>query len=722
MPFLPNISAVCLAQIIPANRRVSWQASGYDGILPNPTTVLNVMNYGAVGNGIADDAPALNACIAALTGGSGVVYLPTGTYRLTSTINLPSGVVLRGAGETTLLKLDLSSSGQNGINISGTNAGAFVSVSSGYTVNSSDLVLSASPTQFSAGIYAELVQDNNPAWDTQPASWAAQSKGQIVRVLSVSGNTLHLQYPLRTSYDEAYNVRIRPLTPVRRTGVECLYIERLSDPTGSGGGSNIFVNTAVNCWVKGVHSNKSVGPHIAVFASSDLEITGNYLHDAFDYSGTSARGYGVMLAHHTGQCLIVDNIFKHLRHAMSVKQGANGNVLAYNYSYDGYRSEFPNDFASDISLHGHYAYANLFEGNISELLWIDDAWGATGPYNTYFRNRFTKYGLYMTSAGSNGQNFVGNEITSTALFQGLYTLSGSDHFQHGNNKQGTILPTGTNTLNDTSYFFDQTPSFWTSGLNFPPIGIPNTINSNSIPAKNRNNATLKTICPIHPTPVRIKAKAFLEGAYIGIQTMHNNLRSQNLLPFLQPFDQTPYMYKGFEGFDSPAQMPSNMVDWVLLEVRSSSNLATVLEQRAAILLSDGSITDIDGNPDGVAFYQITQGNAYRLSIRARGHLPLASASSITLPNTASPFDFGNANLIQGGVNQLSNNGGQGLLPVGDTDANGVINVSDFNFCANNNGNNNLYSSADCNADGNVNLSDINVLLTNCQKMAVPALR
>lgn len=60
--------------------------------------VYNVKKqFGAVGNGVADDTiPLQNAIAAAVAAGGGVVYLPTGNYRVTSTITVPSMVSLEG--------------------------------------------------------------------------------------------------------------------------------------------------------------------------------------------------------------------------------------------------------------------------------------------------------------------------------------------------------------------------------------------------------------------------------------------------------------------------------------------------------------------------------------------------------------------------------------------------------------------------------------------------
>src|ERR1019366_2384872 len=62
-------------------------------------TVYNVRDYGAVGNGTTDDTTSLtNTLAAAVAAGGGTVYLPPGTYKVTSTITLVSNILIRGAG------------------------------------------------------------------------------------------------------------------------------------------------------------------------------------------------------------------------------------------------------------------------------------------------------------------------------------------------------------------------------------------------------------------------------------------------------------------------------------------------------------------------------------------------------------------------------------------------------------------------------------------------
>ena len=138
---------------------------------------------------------------------------------------------------------------------------------------------------------------------------------------------------------------------------------------------------------------------------------------------------------------------------MIVQAGANGNVFAYNRSVDPFWSQglfFPSNSAGDMVLHGNYPFANLFEQNDGQNIVIDNSHGANGPYNTFFRNRGSLFGIFFSDNTSPSQNFIGNEIPNTGTPYSLvnYTIQGSDQFLHGNNNKGAITPAGTNNLTD----------------------------------------------------------------------------------------------------------------------------------------------------------------------------------------------------------------------------------------------------------------------------------
>lgn len=92
-------------------------------------------SYGAVGDDTADDTTAIQAAIAA-AGPGGTVYLPAGTYRLTSALTLASGVSIIGASpsvsvlhqtstdENCLLGEDVGTVAISGVQLQGPGSGA----------------------------------------------------------------------------------------------------------------------------------------------------------------------------------------------------------------------------------------------------------------------------------------------------------------------------------------------------------------------------------------------------------------------------------------------------------------------------------------------------------------------------------------------------------------------------------------------------------------------
>ena len=93
--------------------------------MPKDTVTVNVKDHGAIGNGIADDAVAINAAAALLTAG-GTLYFPPGVYLLngSSTIALNQPITVAGSGP-------VNSSIRIGPSFTGTEA---------FTVNSDDCV------------------------------------------------------------------------------------------------------------------------------------------------------------------------------------------------------------------------------------------------------------------------------------------------------------------------------------------------------------------------------------------------------------------------------------------------------------------------------------------------------------------------------------------------------------------------------------------------------
>ena len=526
-----------LTQTIPADRIVNWSLAGVRDSSTSNFAVIDVVAGGLVNDGVTPCDAAL-ASLFSTHAEPAIFYFPAGTYLFNAPISLRSNCVFRGQGATvTNFIIDHSGSG-NGININGT---AILADSTSFSMvgiknDTSILVLNGS--NYASGDWIRIVQDDA---DLIFSSWAAGSVGHIVRIATVNGNVLQLESPLRMDYSLTRHPRIHRILPKSNVGIECLSIERL-DNTAPEQASVLSFNYAVNSWVNGIEISKTTFAHVEATACSNLAITNSYFHDAHEYGG-GGRGYGVMLHFTTNECLVYSNIFSHLRHSMILQAGSNGNVFCYNFSRDPYWTGsifLPSNSAGDMVLHGNYPYSNLFEQNDGQNMVIDNSHGANGPHNTYFRNRGGLFGIFFSDNTSPNQNLVGNEITNTGSPMSAinYTIQGTGHFVFGNNNKGTIAPSGTTALPDTSYYFSSRPALIPQNF-YASIGTPNTLNSGSIPATYfyQNNDFFANACgyasdlstpieltmdvSIFPNPVQSGDILRIEGKYSKIQLINS---------------------------------------------------------------------------------------------------------------------------------------------------------------------------------------------------------
>lgn len=77
-----------------------------DGPQPRARPRFDVRTFGASGNGTTDDKRAFWSAIDAAAKVGGVVVVPGGTYRLTQTLRVPSGVAIEGAAAASTLQFD----------------------------------------------------------------------------------------------------------------------------------------------------------------------------------------------------------------------------------------------------------------------------------------------------------------------------------------------------------------------------------------------------------------------------------------------------------------------------------------------------------------------------------------------------------------------------------------------------------------------------------------
>jgi len=479
------------AQTIPAARTTNWSNAGLKDTIPAFPTTIDITAHGGTGDGVtANDTAFLNA-LAALNNQPGTIYFPAGNYLFKQTMNVyMDSLIIKGDGTATKLMFDLGGSPTDMISINGSIDNTPFNVTSDVNRNSNAISV-ANVSNFAIGDYIMLSgNDSNIIF----SSWAYGSVGQILQITAITGNSLTVDNKIRRNYPLSNKPIVKKITPAKSVGIECMYVER-KDATSSQTNNINFVHTA-NCWVTGVESYMSNFAHVAISYSTHVLVRGNYFHHAHAYGG-GGQAYGALVQYTSGDCLIENNIFEHLRHSMLIQAGANGNVFAYNYSFDPYWTQppFPTNSGGDMVCHGNYPYLNLFEGNIGQSIVVDDSHGINGPFNTFFRNRAELYGIFTNAnPASDSVNYVGNEITNTSGSLGLYLLNGNGHFEHGNNVKSIITPAGSNTVKESSLYLSSTPGYWFAHNAFPSIGAPHPYKTGRNTAKDRYDNNLKTDC------------------------------------------------------------------------------------------------------------------------------------------------------------------------------------------------------------------------------------
>ncbi len=484
-----------VAQTIPTNRVVDWSMAGLAQSIPSYQTIVNITSFGAVGDGTTINDDAFSSALNSLNGKSGVIYFPAGTYLFHSGFSLPDSTILRGeSSQSTFLKFDLSHSVSDLISITGSVASQSSAINA--DANKGAVTITVNNTSgFSQGDYIKIYETDT---DLVTSTWAYNSVAQVALIQSVSGNTITISNPLRTTYPLTLAPQIVKLTPITGVGIECLNIQRLDSTAGQT--SNISFTVAAKCWVTSVESYMTNYAHVEISTSTNIYVSGSYFHHAFAYGG-DGQGYGAVAQYSSGECLIENSIFNNLRHSMMVQAGANGNVFSYNYSVNPYwvQSGFPTNSAGDIVLHGNYPFANLFEDNSCQNIVIDNSHGINGPYNTIFRNRAALYGIVMNSGAGDSTNFVGNDIPNKGFLMGNYILTGNGNFTAFNTVQGTVTPSTSGTLADNSYYLTSAPSYFTASYHWPPIGNPYSSSNYLIPAQDAYNSGNYTTCTQNAT-------------------------------------------------------------------------------------------------------------------------------------------------------------------------------------------------------------------------------
>lgn len=222
------------------------------------------------------------------------------------------------------------------------------------------------------------------------------------------------------------------------------------------------------------------------------------------------------------------------------------------------------------------------------------------------------------------------------------------------------------------------------------------------------------------SPARpVHLKVFLEGPYNpATETMTTII--QSIIPITQPFNRAPWNYNGSENI---LNMPSNVVDWVLVEARDANDPNSIIQRKAALLLSNGDIVEASGSFNSLLMDCLNSSQSeYYFAVRARHHLAILSNAPLDVSTNAT-YNLATPSMVFGGDSQVVDmGGGVYALHAGDWNSDGVITISDFNGYRIQLSSINQYLDGDFNLDGTVIISDFNLYRNNSSVIGVAPIR
>jgi hypothetical protein len=209
----------------------------------------------------------------------------------------------------------------------------------------------------------------------------------------------------------------------------------------------------------------------------------------------------------------------------------------------------------------------------------------------------------------------------------------------------------------------------------------------------------------------VKAKIFFEGPFF-VDEMNTVLNQNGILPASQPYSASPWNYAGSESVPlNFFTFNPNIVDWVLLELRTGTSASTKLAEQACFILNDGSIVGLDGFSP-VYFEQ--PADDYFIVVTHRNHLSVMNSFPYYVNKTSTEYDFTDSQTKAYGSEAMKEVvSGIFAMYAGDANGDGQLTGTDFNlfnpkFRSALSG----YLKTDFNLDGSITGTDFNIFNPN----------
>ncbi len=251
-------------------------------------------------------------------------------------------------------------------------------------------------------------------------------------------------------------------------------------------------------------------------------------------------------------------------------------------------------------------------------------------------------------------------------------------------------------------------------ITFLPAGVgKSTVKVTSFSLRDLNNVEIPAIADsaeiIVELPV-VNTKIFLEGPFLS-GTMLTDLNSSGYLPLAQPYSADPWNYTGAEEIDNNYfSTHPDIVDWVLIQLRTDISEGTTAATRSAFLKSDGVVVDTDGISP--VSFSVSTNDEYYIVIKHRNHLSVMSSEKISVSGATPLYDFTTGQDKAYGTDPMIDlDGGVFGTPTGDVDFNGIIDALDRGTVWNDR-NLSGYNISDVNLNGLIDAIDRGIIWNN----------
>lgn len=370
----------------PVSRLPDFSFAGYrrgEHPLPKLAPGVSVKEFGAIGDGDADDTEAFMKALKSVK--AGAIEVPPGRYRISRRLEINrSGIVLRGAGPdksilffphplndivpswgaTTAGKRTSNYSWSGGyLALNGTFGSAVITEVTSPATRGAKFLTVSSAVKLKVGQEVEVYQSDLPdnslaielySGDAGPVGkiLGKSTTSLVSRITAIDDNRITLDRPLRCDLKLAWKPRLRAYRPsVTGSGVEDLGFEFPVTPYKGHfselGFNPIALNGVADCWVRNIHiRNADSGPFISgVFNTLD----GIVLESARSADSQQCTGHhGISLG--GGDNLLVNfDIRTRFIHDITVSGCCAGNVCSSGRGVD-----------LSLDHHSRSPYENLF--------------------------------------------------------------------------------------------------------------------------------------------------------------------------------------------------------------------------------------------------------------------------------------------------------------------------------------------------------------------------